>query len=65
MTFIIKATKVGDYTIEIGQQKFESTYYVGAYSGYREETKLWYPTREKAEKRFGYLKRKYKEAVIC
>ena len=66
MTFILKSADVGDHVVELGQEKFESAYFVEAYSKYgKSETRLYYPTKEKATQRFNYLKRKYeKEAVV-
>ena len=65
MTFIMKTAEVGDHIIELGQEKYESAYFVASYSKYGStETRLFYPTREKANDRFNYLKRKYKEVVV-
>ena len=66
MTFILKSAEVGDHVIELGQEKFESTYFVASYSKYGStETRLFYPKKEKAIQRFNYLKHKYaKEAVV-
>ena len=66
MTFIFKSADVGDHVVELGQEKFESAYFVASYSKYgRTETRLFYPTKDKANQRFNYLKRKYAgEAVV-
>ena len=62
MTVTIKSENVGNYNIEVSQDKFSSVYKVslnrclGAY--YSTESEKYYGTLKKANARFASLKRK-------
>ncbi len=63
MTFVVKQDRVGNYSISIEQEKFCSAYHVrmdrieDGWHGYR-ISDLIYPTIEKANRRYNYLRRK-------
>lgn len=63
MTFTIKQIKIGNYHIEISQDKYSSSYKVTlshTYDGdiYRTDNENYYPTLTAANRRYNYLKRK-------
>lgn len=66
MTYTFKEEIIENYVISIEQEKFSSAFRVVACpmisentAGYA-ETSILYPTMDKANKRFAYLKRKIK-----
>ncbi len=68
MTITIKSEHVGDYIIEISQNKFSSAYDVSALekngSQWYAINKNTYPTIEDAKKRFSYLKSQAKKGYV-
>ena len=69
MTFTFETYEDKDVLIEISQEKFENTYRVKGYKNHGGQygfpfTETIYPTKEKAKRRFNYLRNKAKKGEL-